>query len=536
MSSTTQRKHASGHGSGQGSGQDAGLSATDDAQQATQQTAQQNEATKDESLRHRLNLKPAWFALAHVVLIAILLLPSPDGLSWQGQIALAVLGFAVVMWITEAVTYPVSAIMIIAYLALLLGLSGDPDAPDAAFGTKNGLTTALAGFSSSGVALVAAALALAAAMQATGLHKRVALLVLKIAGEKTSHIVAGAIIISIILAFFVPSATARAGAVVPILLGMVAAFGLASNSKLSALLIITAAQSISIWNVGIKTAAAQNLVALNFIEDSMGRSVSWGQWFLWAAPWSVLMSIALFFIMRWAIKPEVDRMDGGKETVRRQLEEIGPITGPEIRLIVVSIALLFFWSTEGFLHPVDSSTITLVAIGFLLLPRVGVFTWKKAENLINWGTLVVFAVGISLGTLLLKTGAAGWLSQKTFGAMGLDSMPLLATIILVGAFTVIIHLGFASATALSSALIPVYIALAAALNTPDGGLGFVVIQQFLISFGFLLPVSAPQNMLAYGTGAFTTKQFLRTGIPLTIIGYALVVLFSATYWKWLGLV
>ena len=43
-------------------------------------------------------------------------------------------------------------------------------------------------------------------------------------------------------------------------------------------------------------------------------------------------------------------------------------------------------------------------------------------------------------------------------------------------------------------------------------------------------------MLAYGTGAFTTKQFLRTGIPLTIIGYALVVLFSATYWKWLGLV
>lgn len=536
MSSTTQREHASGHGSGQGSGQDAGLSATDDSQQATQQTAQQNEATKDESLRHRLNLKPAWFALAHVVLIAILLLPSPDGLSWQGQIALAVLGFAVVMWITEAVTYPVSAIMIIAYLALLLGLSGAPDAPGAAFGTKNGLTTALAGFSSSGVALVAAALALAAAMQATGLHKRVALLVLKIAGEKISHIVAGAVIISIILAFFVPSATARAGAVVPILLGMVAAFGLASNSKLSALLIITAAQSISIWNVGIKTAAAQNLVALNFIEDSMGRSVSWGQWFLWAAPWSVLMSIALFFIMRWAIKPEVNRMDGGKETVRRQLEEIGPITGPEIRLIVVSIALLFFWSTEGFLHPVDSSTITLVAIGFLLLPRVGVFTWKKAENLINWGTLVVFAVGISLGTLLLKTGAAGWLSQKTFGAMGLDSMPLLATIILVGAFTVIIHLGFASATALSSALIPVYIALAATLNTPDGGLGFVVIQQFLISFGFLLPVSAPQNMLAYGTGAFTTKQFLRTGIPLTIIGYALVVLFSATYWKWLGLV
>lgn len=84
-------------------------------------------------------------------------------------------------------------------------------------------------FSSSAVALVAAALALATAMQATALHRRLALYVLKLAGEKVSNIVIGAIVISIILAFFVPSATARAGAVVPILMGMVAAFGLEKN-------------------------------------------------------------------------------------------------------------------------------------------------------------------------------------------------------------------------------------------------------------------------------------------------------------------
>ena len=52
----------------------------------------------------------------------------------------------------------------------------------------------------------------------------------------------------------------------------------------------------------------------------------------------------------------------------------------------------------------------------------------------------------------------------------------------------------------------------------------------------MLPVSAPQNMLAYGTGAFSTKQFLRSGIPLTIVGYLLILLLSATYWSWLGLV
>ena len=59
-------------------------------------------------------------------------------------------------------------------------------------------------------------------MQETQLHKRLALLVLSIVGNKTRNIVIGAILVSILLAFFVPSATARAGAVVPILLGMIA--------------------------------------------------------------------------------------------------------------------------------------------------------------------------------------------------------------------------------------------------------------------------------------------------------------------------
>lgn len=483
----------------------------------------------------RAKPKPFAFFLAFAALIAVLLLPM-DSIAWQGQIALGMLAFAVIMWVSEAVSYPVSSVLIIALISLLVGLSPDPDNPDELFGTSSALGIALNGFSTSAVALVAAALALATAMQATGLHRRIALYVLKIAGEKVSHIVVGAIAISIILAFFVPSATARAGAVVPILLGMVAAFGLAVNSKLSALLVITATQAVSIWNVGIKTAAAQNLVAVGFIEDQMGVTVSWGQWFIWAAPWSVLMSIALFFIMRAAIKPEVESIKGGRKLVEDQLSEMGPMTGAEKRLTTIAVVLLVFWATEGILHPIDSSVITIVAIGLMLLPVVGVMNWKYAQENINWGTLVVFAVGISLGSFLLNTGAAAWLSEQTFGLLGLDTMPILATIAIVSLFNILIHLGFASATSLASALIPVFIALAATLDLPNGGLGFVIIQQFVISFGFLLPISAPQNMLAYGTGAFSTKQFLKAGIPLTVVGYLLILLLSATYWNWIGLV
>ena len=471
----------------------------------------------------------AFAALAAVVLIPI------GGLAMPAKVALGMLAFAVIMWVTEAVTYPVSAVMIVGLIAIMLTFATDPETGEAV-GASQGLSTAMSGFSSSAVALVAAALARATAMQATGLHRRLALYVLKLAGEKVSNIVIGAIVISIILAFFVPSATARAGAVVPILMGMVAAFGLEKESKLAALLVITATQAVSVWNVGIKTAAAQNLVAVGFIEDQLGQTVSWGQWFLWAAPWSVLMSVALYFIMRWAIKPETDAIAGGRELVEKQLADMGPMTGAEKRLTAVAVALLLFWATEGLLHPISSATITIVAVAIMLTPRIGVMDWKYAQEHINWGTLVVFAAGISLGKFLLETGAASWLSESTFGAIGLASMPILAAIALVSLFNILIHLGFASATSLASALIPVFIALAATLDAPNGGIGFVIIQQFVICFGFLLPVSAPQNMLAYGTGAFTSKQFLRTGIPLTVVGYLLILILSATYWSWIGLV
>lgn len=482
------------------------------------------------------DLRPLWLGVAVVALVVILLLPGGEGLSVAGQRSLAILAFAVILWVTEAVSYPVSSVMILGLMAVLLGFSPDPDAPGEVLGTGKGLTMALGGFSSSAVALVAAALALAAAMKITGLHQRVALLVLRVAGEKTSHILVGVIAISIILAFFVPSATARAGAVIPILMGMVAAFGLPARSNLGALLMITAVQAVSIWNVGIKTAAAQNLVAVEFIGKQMGQDVSWPQWFLWAAPWSVVMSVVLYFVMRLAITPEVDRIEGGREVVRRNLAELGPMTGPEKRLTGIGVLLVLLWATEGTLHQLDSPTVTLLAIAVLLLPKVGVFDWKSVERAIDWGTLVVFAIGISLGSVLLKTDAATWLSEVTFSALGIQNMPMLAMIALVSAFTILIHLGFASATSLSSALIPVFIALAASIpGTAHEGMGFVLIQQFVICFGFLLPISAPQNMVAYGTGAFTAKQFLKTGIPITVIGYLLILLFSATYWQWTGL-
>ena len=81
---------------------------------------------------------------------------------------------------------------------------------------------------------------------------------------------------------------------------------------------------------------------------------------------------------------------------------MGPITAKEWRLISISIILLILWSTEKILHPIDSSSIILLALAIMLTPKIGVMSWKEAESRITWGTIIVFGVGISLGNVLLK--------------------------------------------------------------------------------------------------------------------------------------
>ena len=159
--------------------------------------------------------------LGFLVLVLVMLMPHPAGLPIAGQRMLAVFGFAVVVWITEAVDYAVSAVIITALMAFLLGTAPDPDKPALMMSTARGLTMALSGFANTALALVAAALFLAAAMTVTGLDRRIALFILSRVGTRTNRIVIGAILVSFVLAFLVPSATARAAAVIPIMLGII---------------------------------------------------------------------------------------------------------------------------------------------------------------------------------------------------------------------------------------------------------------------------------------------------------------------------
>jgi anion transporter len=394
----------------------------------------------------------------------------------------------------------------------------------------------LSGFSNSAFALVAGAMFISAAMMITRLDKRIALLVLSRVGGKTSHVLAGVIFVGFILSFFVPSTTARVSCIVPIVLGIIAAFKVSPKSRFAALLMIATAQADSLWNVGIKTAAAQNMIAVGFIEKQLHHAITWGEWFIAAAPFSAIMSVVLFYVLLWTIPPELKEIEGGKEAIARELRGMGPMTPPQWRLLIISCVLLCFWATEGVLHHFDSSTTTLAAIAIMLMPGIGVMNWKDAQARIGWGTVVLFGVGISLGECLLSTKAASWMANGVVTTFGLQLMPVLAIIAVLAAFLIIVHLGFASATGLSAAMIPIVIAVLQSIQTPGINIvGLTMIAQFVISFGFILPVNAPQNMVAYSTETFTARDFIRTGIPITICAYIAILLMSVTYWRWLGL-
>jgi anion transporter len=326
----------------------------------------------------------------------------------------------------------------------------------------------------------------------------------------------GTILVGFVIAFLVPSTTARVACLVPITLGIIAAFDVSRKSVFAGMLMITTVQTASIWNVGIKTAAAQNMVAVGFIERTLNTTITWLEWSIAAAPFAALMSVALYFVMTRMMRPEVEAVPGGREAIRKSLAELGPMKGSEMKLLAISLTLLAFWASEGVLHRLDTSTTTVTAVALMFLPGLGIMTWKEAQPRIRWGTVVLFGIGISLGTALLQTKGATWLADIVVAQFGLKNATALFILAVISLFLVVIHLGFASATALAAAMIPIVIAVLQDVATPGiNVVGMTMLLQFVVSFGFILVVNAPQNMVAYGTDTFEARGFVRTGLVLT---------------------
>jgi len=143
------------------------------------------------------------------------------------------------------------------------------------------------------------------------------------------------------------------------------------------------------------------MVAVGFIEKQFQTSITWIEWFIAGAPFSALMTVAPYLIMTRMMRPEMEEIAGVQATIREQLDVIGTTIAREWKLLVIVLVLLGFWASEKVLHDFDTASTTIATIVLMLLPRLGVMDWKESQRAFPRGTVVLFAVGISVGTALL---------------------------------------------------------------------------------------------------------------------------------------
>lgn len=479
--------------------------------------------------------KPIQLVIAIAIMLGICLLPPAVGLPVGGQRVLGILAFAVYVWVTEAMPYPVSAIAITFLMIMCLGT-----APCSAglhpkmLGTVKAIPMAMSGFVNSGWVLVAAGLFLAEAVRSVGLDRRIALRILQAVGTKPCAIIGGVFIANYLLAFIIPSIAARAAAMVPISMGLIEALNIDFKSTFSRQLMLVTGLMSHITAIFVLTGGAPNPFTVSQVSNATGVTVTWMQWFIWFAPYAIALGVVYFLLTIFMNKFEP--LEGGKELVDRMVHELGPMSSSEKKIAWIFSLTILLWATEN-LHHIDANTVTVFSVLLIFMPYIGVATWKQLSARVGWGTLLLFGVGISIGEVLLKSGAAPWVAKTMLGGLGLEHMSPFGMMAVMFAPLVVLRLAFASDVAMAALVVPTLLGLFSGFHIPGlPVVGLTLLTSFSVYFSYILPVNTPAAMMAYASDTFEIRDMIKMGTALTIAGVLLFFVFVKTYWHWIGLI
>ncbi len=449
-----------------------------------------------------------------------------------GRNLAAVLVAVVVLWMTELVPLPVTAILGPA-LCVVLGVA---DAK-----------TALAPFADPIVFLFIGSFILARAMMLHRLDQRIALafLSLRWIGGHPGRVLAGLGAVTALASMWV-SNTATTAMMLPIGLGILHALhptrGGAGNESLRAWpyatgMMLMIAFAASIGGIGTPVGSPPNLIAIGLIRSLAKVEISFLHWMALAVPMVLAMGVVLFLLLR-VLHPAgaVGRSDSGdlRQYLAQERAALGKWTLGQFNTLAAFALAVVLWTLPGFLsialakgHPlleffesrVPEAVAALAAAGLLFLLPVDLrqarftLTWEDAVR-IDWGAILLFGGGLSLGTLMFQTGVADAVARGITGFTGPGSLwTLTAAAIAIG----IVVSETTSNTAAANMVIPVVIALAQAaeVNPVPPALG----ACFGASFGFMLPVSTPPNAIVYGSGLVPISKMMRAGIFFDVLGF-----------------
>jgi len=440
---------------------------------------------------------------------------------------LAIFLLIVTWWVTECIPIPVTALLVPVLIT--------------AFNVAK-VKDAFAPFANPIIMLFLGSFVLARAMCLHALDQRLAMsiLSLKTIKEKKTRILFALGLTSLFLSMWI-SNTATTAMMFPIALGVLDALREQRESRkssFSVVLLLTLAYAASIGGIGTPIGSPPNLIAIGMLEKLVNYRVTFFQWMIIGFLILIPMYFFLFFYMKYRLRGTIQKDAPVDLSLLEKKKPKGPLTQGQKNVLaafsvtvslwifpgVVSLiwgrsAPLFLWFQEHF----PESAAAIIGAGLLFILPVkasqGKFTISLSEAIkIDWGTLLLFGGGLSLGFQMFETGLAEAIGNF-FISLGGSSASLAVITLLAVAFSVFIT-ELTSNTASANMIIPIIIAItqAAAVNPLPPVMGCAI----GCSFAFMLPVATPPNAIIYGSGMIPLPQMMKHGLWLNLAGILLI--------------
>jgi len=458
--------------------------------------------------------------IAIIATLLVWFMPAQAGLSMVGQKALALFAGIFVLYLTESIPLPITSLGIVP-LAVLMG-AAKPN-------------QALEGFASTSVYLMVGAFILATAMVKSKLADRITYYIMSVVGTTTVRITLGITLANIVLAFLVPSSTARTAILLPVCLGIIAVAvqGREGRSNFAVNLLLTLAFTNATISAGILTATVPNPVTIDFIAKAGGPTITFGEWFTIGFPPALIMTLITWWFIQKIFPAEVKEIPGGLGYVKEQLQALGTVSANEKRALFVFLLVVGLWVSGGYTK-INPTIACLAGCILLFVPKLGFLSWNDANKGISWQIIFVAGGGISMGDILMKTGAAKWLAVTIFKALGLSSLSVAMMLVVLMFIIQYMHFLFVGTTAMATAFLPIVLGMAQAADVNPA---FFALPAGMIIGGYplLMFYNTLPNILVYGTGKMKVEDFPKVGVFLCTLACVVYAVCAMTYWKWLGI-
>lgn len=467
-------------------------------------------------------------ALMPLVVLAVLLcIPAPEGMPPQAWRYFAIFVAMIVGMILEPI--PATAISFIAMTVCVIGsnwvLFDAKELADPNFEAgKQALKWGLAGFSSTTVWLVFGAFIFALGYEATGLGRRIALIMVKFMGKRTLTLGYAIVIIDILLAPFTPSNTARTGGTVfPVVKNLPALFESYPNDPSSRriggylmwMMVISTSLSSSMFITG----AAPNVLGVEFVSKIAGVHIGWMQWFLAFLPVGLILLIVAPWLSYVLYKPGVTKSNEVAVWAVGALKEMGGLTKKELTLIVLVLFSLCLWVFGNSF--IDATAVGLLAVALMLILHV--VAWKDITKYSSaWNTLVNLATLVVMANGLTRSGFIKWFADTmSHHLSGFSPSATVVALVLVFYFS---HYLFASLSAHTATMMPVILAVAMGLpGLPMAELSMLLVLSIGI-MGVLTPYATGPGVIIYGCGYVKSKDYWRLGGIMGVLYISMLLL------------